>query len=311
MAFDVGLVGPTDRTLFEALQRAYVVHPLWKTDDPTHSVPADLTAIVTDGRHGASASVIQSLAKLRLIACHGVGVDAIDLDIARRRGVAVTTTPDVLTDDVADLAVALMLAVSRQIARGDAYARSGRWGRDAFPLGRRVSGKTAGIVGLGRIGRAVASRLTAFNMRVAYASRRRTTDSYEYFDDLSALARHVQYLIVTAPGGAATLGIISKEVLEALGPDGVLINVARGSVVDESALVEALLNDRLAGAGLDVFANEPSIPEALKTMPNVVLEPHQGSATVESRAAMTALVMDNLAAHFAGKPLISPLASPS
>jgi lactate dehydrogenase-like 2-hydroxyacid dehydrogenase len=291
----------------ESLQRLYVVHRLWETERSSRSVRSRLTAIVTDGSRGASANLMESLPNLQLIACNGVGVDAIDLDAARRRGVAVTTTPDVLTDDVADLAVALMLAVCRQIPLGDDFARSGRWSQGPMALGRRASGKAAGIVGLGRIGHAVARRLTAFNMHVAYTGRRKTTDAYEYVDDLGALARNVQFLFLTAPGGSATRGIVNRGVLEALGPEGVLINVARGSLVNEDALVETLLTGRLGGAGLDVFVNEPWIPEPLKTMPNVVLLPHQGSATIESRAAMAALVLDNLAAHFAGKPLISPL----
>jgi lactate dehydrogenase-like 2-hydroxyacid dehydrogenase len=308
MTFHIGLVGPTDQSFTDALRRHYTVHALWESagEKSSQGFPSDLTAIVTDGRHGASAGLIGSLPNLRLIACFGVGVDAIALDIARQRGVSITTTPDVLTDDVADMAVALLLAVSRQVVVGHEYVRSGRWGHEPMTLGRRVSGKSAGIVGLGHIGRAVAARLTAFGMRVAYSGRRKTTDAYDFYSSLASLARDVQFLIVTASGGAATRGIVDKTVLEALGPEGVLINVARGSVVDQSALVEALLNGRIAGAGLDVFADEPTVPDDLKAMRHVVLQPHQGSATIEGRQAMASLVMRNLEAHFAGKPLVSP-----
>jgi hydroxypyruvate reductase len=306
--FHIGLVGPTDQSFLDGLRRHYSVHPLWEGAGGKSSpgFPSDLTAIVTDGRHGASAGLIGSLPNLRLIACYGVGIDAIDLGLARQRGVSITTTPGVLTDDVADMAVALLLAVSRQIVAGHEYVRAGRWGHEPMTLGRRVSGTSAGIVGLGHIGRAVAARLTAFGVRVAYSGRHKTTDAYEFHESLASLARDVQFLIVTASGGAATRGIVDKAVLEALGPEGVLINVARGSIVDQSALVEALLNGRIAGAGLDVFADEPAVPDELKAMRNVVLQPHQGSATVEGRQAMAALVMQNLAAHFAGRPLVSP-----
>jgi hydroxypyruvate reductase len=292
----------------DALRRRYSVHALWEGGGETSSpgVPPDLTAIVTDGRHGASAGLIESLPSLRLIACYGVGVDAIALDVARQRGVSITTTPGVLTDDVADMAVALLLAVSRQIVAGHEFVRSGRWGHEPMTLGSRVSGKSAGIVGLGHIGRAVAARLTAFGVRVAYSGPRKTTDAYDFHERLDSLARAVQFLIVTASGGARTRGIVDRTVLEALGPEGVLINVARGSIVDQSALVEALLARRIAGAGLDVFADEPAVPAELTAMRNVVLQPHQGSATLEGRRAMAAIVMRNLEAHFAGTPLVSP-----
>jgi lactate dehydrogenase-like 2-hydroxyacid dehydrogenase len=308
---EVGVVGPVDPALMAGLERDYIVHALWQKDDPPRPVPAHLTAIVTDGRFGASASLIESLPALRVIACNGVGVDAIALDVAQRRGVAVTTTPDVLTEDVADMAVALLLAVSRRIVVGDQFARSGAWERERMTASARVSGQPAGIVGLGRIGRAVARRLTAFGMSIAYADVCACDEPYAYVEDLVALARASRFLIVTASGGPSTRGIVNATVLEALGPKGVLINVSRGSIVDEPALVDALRAGTLGGAGLDVFANEPHIPEALRAMPNVVLAPHMASATVESRQAMAALVLANLQAHFAGTPLLSPLPSPA
>jgi hydroxypyruvate reductase len=304
---EIGVVGPVDTGLMHALELEYVVHALWNRDHRQDTFPSHLTAIVTDGRFGASASLIESLPDLRLIACNGVGVDAIALDVAWGRGVSVTTTPDVLTEDVADMAVALMLAVARRIVEGDRFARTGEWVRTRMSPGRRIAGKAVGIVGLGRIGRAVARRLSGFGMRIAYTDVVRSTEPYEYVADLVALAEAVSFLVVTAPGGAATRGLVGRPVLDALGPDGILINVARGSIVDEPALVDALLEGRLGGAGLDVFAREPHIPEALTRLANVVIEPHIASATVECRRAMAALVMENLRAHFAGTALVSPL----
>ena len=252
-------------------------------------------------------SLIDALPALRLIACNGIGVDAIALDVARRRGISVTTTPDVLTEDVADMALALLLAVSRRIVEGDRFARSGAWGPNRMAPGRRVTGKTAGIVGLGRIGRAVARRLVAFGMRVTYTDVIESSEPYAFVGDVVELARGADFLIVTAVGGATTRGIVNRAVLEALGPEGVLINVARGSIVDEPALVDALRDGTIGGAGLDVFANEPTIPALLTTLSNVVIEPHIASATIECRRAMAALVMDNVRAHFAGSALVTPL----
>jgi len=305
---EVGVVGPIDPGLMERLRREYVVHPLWEC--AAGALPGQVTAIVTDGRFGASASLIDGLPGLRLIACNGIGIDAIALDVVRQRGVTITTTPDVLTDDVADMAVALLLAVSRRIVEGDRFARSGAWGPSRMAPGRRLGSKTVGIVGLGRIGRAVARRLTAFGMRITYTDVAPSGEPHIFVPDLVALAKDADFLVVTAPGGAATRGLVNRAVLDALGPEGVLVNVARGSIVDEPALVQALTQGTLGGAGLDVFADEPNIPDALKTMSNVVLEPHIASATAEGRRAMAALVMDNLRAHFAGAALVTPLVLP-
>jgi lactate dehydrogenase-like 2-hydroxyacid dehydrogenase len=219
----------------------------------------------------------------------------------------VTSTPDVLSEDVADLALGLLLAVSRRICVGDAFVRAGQWPSRDLPLARRVGGKRAGILGLGRIGRAIARRALGFGMSVAYTGRRPQEAPYRFEPDLRRLAQEADVLFIAAAATPETVGRVDAQVLEALGPDGILVNVARGSIVDEAALVAALASGRLGGAGLDVFAREPQVPEALTGLPNVVLQPHQGSATEECRADMGRLVMENLAAHFAGRPLVTPV----
>jgi lactate dehydrogenase-like 2-hydroxyacid dehydrogenase len=302
---------PLARPVMEALNAAYVLHRLWEAADPDAllaNVGPGVRGCATSGGKGASAALIAALPRLEIIACYGVGVDAVDLAAARARGVAVTNTPDVLTDDVADLAIGLMLAVLRRIAEGDRYVRAGRWLEKDLELGWRVSGRRLGILGLGRIGKAVARRALAFGMTVAYCGRHEQKDQpYRYIADLADLARESDVLVLTCPGGPATRGIVDARVLEALGPEGVLVNVARGSVVDEPALVAALAGGRLRGAGLDVFADEPRVPEALFGIPTVVVQPHQASATHETRGAMGALVVENLRRHFAGEPLATPV----
>jgi hydroxypyruvate reductase len=311
MPDEIGVVGPVDAGLLGALHKAYAVQHLWQMSPSSDGVLSTVTAIVTDGHSGASARLIESLPDLQLIANANVGVDEIDLDAAQRRGIRITTATGAETDDVADMAVALLLAVSRRIVVGDGYVRAGRWGREPMVSGRRVAGRRAGILGLGHIGQAVAKRLLGFDMSIAYTDLHEEAVPYKYFGDLVTLAHNVQVLIVTAPGGPSTHGIVNTQVLEALGADGIFINVGRGSVVDERALIDALRSGRIAGAGLDVFADEPQVPDELKSMTNVVLEPHQAGATVESRAAVTELVLQNLRAYFAGKPLITPLRAPA
>jgi lactate dehydrogenase-like 2-hydroxyacid dehydrogenase len=291
------------------LEAEYTVHRLWQAPDRdafVRNVAPLVEVIVTTGGAGASRALIEQLPKLRLIACFGVGVDAIDLAAARERGVAVTNTPDVLTDDVADLALGLMLAALRGIATADRYVRAGLWLRANMPLQTRMSGKRLGIVGMGRIGQAIAKRATAFDMSIAWNGPRPKELPWRYEPDLLSLARSVDVLVAACPGGAATRGLISRAVLEALGP-GVFVNIARGSVVDETALVDLLVTRRLGGAALDVFADEPHVPEALFALDHVVLQPHQASATRETRAAMGQLVLDNVAAHVAGRPLVTPV----
>jgi lactate dehydrogenase-like 2-hydroxyacid dehydrogenase len=249
---------------------------------------------------------VEALPRLEIIAINGIGTDAVDLDLARKRGIHVTTTPDVLTEDVADLALALLLATARRVCVGDRFVRSGGWLRWGVPLATKVSGKQLGIIGLGRVGRGIARRAEGFGLSIAYADPVRKEDvAYRYQPNLRCLAGEVDFLIVAAAGGAASRNIVDRAVLDALGANGILINVARGSIVDEEALVAALVEGRLGGAGLDVFAHEPEVPEALWRLDNVVLQPHQASATVETRRAMADLVLANLAAHFAGQELPS------
>ena len=265
-------------------------------------------AVVTTGGTGAARKLLRALPAVELVACVGVGFDAIDLDYAREHGIAVTTTPGVLDRCVADTALALLLAVFRQLVQADAFVRQGRWLQGGFPLARSLYGKRCGIVGLGNIGRAIARRAEAFDMQVSYHGPSRKVDvAYPYYADLLEMAAAVDVLVLALPGGTATHHVVDGRVLDALGPEGVLINVARGSVVDQAALVERLLDGRLGGAGLDVFEQEPQVPEALFDLPNVVLTPHMASATVETRTAMARLMLDNLLAHLSGRPLLTPL----
>eukprot|EP01133_Synstelium_polycarpum_P025635 gene25635-30776_t len=248
------------------------------------------------------------LPALEIIAVNGVGLDGVALDAARARGIAVTTTPNVLTDDVADIALGLLLASARHIAALDRFVRDGGWERrEAIAPASSLRGKTAGIFGFGQIGQAIALRLAVFGVHVRYFQPRAIAGTdVPRAESLLALAQESDYLIVCAPGTPATRKIIDRPVLDALGPQGTLINIARGALVDEDALIAALQDGHLGAAGLDVFADEPRVPAALRALPNVVLTPHVGSLTVETRHAMGQLVVDNLAAHFAGLPLLTP-----
>jgi lactate dehydrogenase-like 2-hydroxyacid dehydrogenase len=254
----------------------------------------------------ADATLIEALPSLKVISSFGVGVDKIDLAAAAQRGIPVGNTPDVLNDCVADLAIGLMIDVARGIGASERYLRAGSWPRGAYPLQHRMSGKKLGIVGLGRIGHAIAKRALAFDMDIRYHNRRPVIDtSIAHEPSLVELARWCDFLLVIVPGGAATHHLVNEAVLDALGTKGYLINVARGSVVDEAALVRALKEQRIAGAGLDVFENEPNVPAELMTLDNVVLVPHIGSATVETRAAMAQRVFDNLKSYFDKGKLVS------
>jgi lactate dehydrogenase-like 2-hydroxyacid dehydrogenase len=264
-----------------------------------------IRAVVGGGMAKLDAPLLDQLPDLEIVAIHGIGHDGIDLAALRTRGIPLTLTPDVLTDDVADLAIALMLAVQRRIAANDALVRSGGW---TAPLGRRASGRRIGIFGLGRIGHAIALRAAPFAREILYSARAEKPVPWRFVPDIAALAEASDVLILAAPGGGETQKIVDAAVLDRLGPDGVLINIARGSLVDEDALIAALAERRIAGAGLDVFAEEPKVSEALRALENVVLAPHQGSATEEGRTEMRELVLANLDAHFAGEPLVTPLA---
>ncbi len=258
---------------------------------------------------GADRALIAALPKLEVISVFGVGVDNIDLAAALERNIPVTNTPGVLAEEVADLAIGLMLASARQILLADRYVRDGEWRRKGpIRLGRGVGGKTMGVVGLGGIGRAIADRGAAFRMRVIYHGPRRKPDApYEYVADLVELARQSDVLMVACKGGPETRHLISAAVIDALGRNGTLINVARGSVVDEPALIKALAEGRLGHAALDVFASEPDISPDILKLPNMIVQPHHGSATIETRTAIGQLMIDNISAHFAGKPLLTPV----
>ena len=288
------------------LERAYAVHRIAGRSDLAavpDAVRGSIRAIVTGGSTGAAPELLEALPALEIVAVNGVGTDAVDLAHAKARGVRVTNTPDVLTDDVADMALALILATLRRICVGDRLVRAGAWGTSAIPLATKFTGKRVGILGLGRIGRAIAKRATGFDAVIAYTDQRGFDDVlYRFEPSLVALARDSDILVVAAAGGPASQKLVNREVLDAVGPDGILVNVARGSVVDEAALVEALCDGRLGGAGLDVFEQEPQVPEALYGMEQVVLQPHQASATRETREAMGRIVLENLAAQFAGRP---------
>jgi hydroxypyruvate reductase len=305
------MIAPMMTSVMQALEAEYTVHRLWEATDRAAfmaQVAADVRAVATNGSVGAGADLIAALPNLELIACYGVGVDAIDLVGAKARGIPVTTTPDVLTADVADMAVALMLATSRRLVRGDRYVRDLEWpAKGEMPLTRRVSGRRAGIVGLGRVGKALAKRLSAFDMQIAYTDiAAQPEQPFSFVSSLKELATQSDFLIVTAAGGPASRKMVNAEILAALGSDGILINVSRGSIVDEDDLVAALEIGTLGGAGLDVFQNEPHVPNALFKFENVVLMPHHSSGTIESRSAMGELVVQNINAHFAGKPLPTP-----
>ncbi|MFP6748216.1 MAG: 2-hydroxyacid dehydrogenase [Alphaproteobacteria bacterium] len=264
-----------------------------------------IRGIAMPGFAKVDAAMMKLMPKLEIVACFGVGYDGADTAYAVEHGIAVTNTPEVLTDCVADLGMGLILATLRRIVVGDRYVRAGRWVKEGFmDLTDSPRGRCLGIVGLGRIGLELASRAEAFGMSIAYHNRSERDDvSYPYYASAVALAEACDVLALTCPGGAATEKLIDAEVLTALGAKGYLINMARGSVVDEAALVAALADHAIAGAGLDVFADEPNVPEALFPFDHVVLQPHHASATVETRTAMGNLTIDNLIAHFSGQPL--------
>lgn len=309
-------VGPLKPSLADTLRTRYRAAAL--PDDAAAraafvaTTGADVTAIVTSGRTGVDADLMAALPNLGAVVNFGVGYDTTDVDAAAAHGIGVSNTPDVLTDCVADTAVGLMIDVMRQFSAADRYVRAGRWPVTVtYPLTRQVSNTKVGIIGLGRIGSAIAKRLNAFGCTISYHNRREVADSpYRYVGSPVELARDVDVLVVAAAGGTGTRQLIDKEVIAALGPRGYLINIARGSVVDEPALVEALINGNLAGAGLDVFADEPNVPAELLDLDNVVLLPHVGSGTVETRAAMEELTLRNLDEFLATGRLVTPVVEP-
>ncbi|WP_349962560.1 2-hydroxyacid dehydrogenase [Rhizobium sp. ZPR3] len=301
---DILLIKPLMKPIEDALDARYTVHRLCDTgqvDSLQQAMPA-IRAVVTGGGRGLSNEWIEKLPALGVIAINGVGTDKVNLPFARDRGIHVTTTPGVLTDDVADMGLALLLAVLRRIPQGDSFVKDGLWPGKGFPLGRSPKGKRVGILGLGLIGRAFARRAEACGMVVQYWNRSEITDvSWRSMESPILLANESDILVVCVAATASTHNIVNKEVLQALGCDGVLINIARGSVVDEDALLAALDEGTIAAAGLDVFVNEPNIRPDFFTAPNTVLMPHQASATYETRIAMGNIVVENLAAFFEGR----------
>lgn len=311
MTADILVVGRVPPNVIPQLEESFTVHLLPPTqadaEQVLHQVAGRIRGIATNAVQAPPVAMLQALPALEVVASSGIGSDALNLDFARDAGIQVATTPDVLTDDVADAAIMLMLATSRRMVIADRNVRQGRWLK-GLGLGHRVTGKRLGILGLGRIGKALAKRAEAFGMPIGYHQRRVNPDlPYRYYDNLIDLAADSDFLVVIVPGGADTDNMVDGCVLDALGPEGILINVGRGSTVHQPHLVRALAEGRIRGAGLDVFADEPHVPEALLDMDNVVLAPHYASGTVETRLAMGQLVVDNLRAHFRGEPLLTPV----
>lgn len=295
------------------MEAAYTVHNLpygGKVADLPAEAIANVEAFAFRGHGTLGAEIMDAFPKLGMIANYGVGYDTIDVAHAASKGIRVSNTPDVLTDDVADLAVGMVIAQSRGMVGASDWVRSGNWAKNgAYPLQRKVSGKRVGIVGLGRIGRAVAERLQPFGCDIHYYSRaEKKTPGWSHHSDIVAMAAVVDILIITVSGGPDTIGLVGAEAIRALGPQGLLVNASRGTTIDEGALLDALENGSLGAAGLDVFENEPQIDPRFLALKNVLLQPHQSSGTVETRKVMGQLQRDNLAAYFAGKPLLTPVA---
>ena len=293
------------------LDQAFEIHRYFEAADKAAfmaQVGPRIQAIATKGELGAKADMIAACPNLKLISVYGVGYDAVDLVAARARGIHVTNTPDVLNDDCADLAVAMMLCHSRGMVGAETWARDGSWvAKGGYPLQRRVWGQRAGILGMGRIGAAVARRLEGFGMDIAYSARSAKDAPYNFIPDPVALAARSDFLFVTALANAETRHIVSAEVLRALGPSGMLINISRAGNIDELALLEALETGTLGAAALDVFEGEPALNPRFLALNNVLLQPHHASGTYETRAAMGKLMRDNLLAYFADQPLLTPV----
>ena len=309
---DCLLMSPINDHLQERLEEIVTVHRYWEAKDGDallEQLAPTVRSVVTGGGSGCSGEVIRALPSLELIASFGVGYDAIDVAAARAAGVRVTNTPDVLNDCVAEVALALMLGLCHRVPQSDRYVREGRWEREGnMPLTAELTGRSVGILGLGRIGKTIAARLQAMKMRVVYHGRTEQPDEpYVYYGDLEAMARDVDWMVLVAPGTKKTEGLVSRHVMEALGPEGYLVNVSRGSLVDEPALMDLLETGALGGAALDVFAAEPYVPQRLRDLENVVLMPHQGSGSHKTRRAMGELVIANLRAQMGGDPLLTPV----
>jgi len=306
-------IGPYPQWDQEPLDAAFQVHRYFEATDKAKllaEVGPSIKAIATRGELGANRGMIEACPNLQLISVYGVGFDAVDLQACRERGIRVTNTPDVLTNDVADLGVAMMLCQSRGMLGAETWVRDGSWaGKGLYPLKRRVWGRRAGVLGLGRIGFEVAKRLKGFDLQIAYSDveAKSFASDMKFVADPVELARQSDFLLVTLAASAATRHIVGRQVIEALGPEGMLINISRASNIDEEALLEALETGKLGSAALDVFEGEPKLNPRFLALDNVLLQPHHASGTIETRKAMGQLVRDNLTAHFAGQPLPTPV----
>ena len=300
----MGLIG-------EMIEARLPLHRLWLEPNPELWLAEwrpRIRAIALAGHVRADEAYMRQFPSLEIISSFGVGYDHIDAKAAARLGVIATNTPGVLDDEVADTALGLMIMAVRQLPQAERYLRAGNWPKGAYPLTPSLRGRTVGIVGLGRIGKAIATRVRGFGLDVVYHGRHPQADvAYRYYPSLVEMAKAADILIIVAPGGPSTRHIVNAEVLEALGPDGVLVNIARGSLVDETALIEALRTGKILAAGLDVYDNEPNVPEALIALPNAVLLPHVGSASVRTRRAMAECVVGNIFAWADGKPPLTPV----
>lgn len=315
MRLKILMMGPIPAAQMQLLEENYAVTKLWQAENPEETLNGirdEVQGIVSTAWTGVSARLIHALPKLEIISHFGVGYDSVDVAAAKEQGVIVTNTPDVLTDDTADIGMGLVLAVFRRMVEADIYVRSGQWAKKgAMPLGRALRGRTMGIIGMGRIGQAVAIRARAFGIKIAYTGRSEKlalAGDAVFYPDVESLAAASDILMVTCAYNDKTHHLVGGNVLRALGKTGVLVNIARGKIVDEEALIDALQSGVIAGAGLDVFANEPDVPSALCQMDHVVLQPHQGSATHETRAAMAQLVVDNLMLYFEKAEVLTPVA---
>ena len=311
---EVLVLVPVYAPTLAALERDYTVHKLWTAPDAGAYLKekcANVRGIVAGGLQGCPRSVIEALPKLEIIASFGSPRRNLDFGAAAERGIVVTDTPDAIVENTADIALGLLITVMRRMCEGDRYVRAGKWTEGPFPPGRDIAGKTCGIVGLGKVGRAVARRVEVLGMKVSYYGRSPKTDvAWPYHSDLRALARESDCLVVSVGLNDATRGIIDAGVIGALRPGSFLVNIGRGPLVDQRALITALKEKKIAGAGLDVFWNEPEVPEELIGLDNVVLTPHIGSSTLEIREERGRKVLANLAAKFAGRPVPHPVTKP-
>ncbi|MBW5815779.1 2-hydroxyacid dehydrogenase [Yersinia kristensenii] len=299
------IIAPVMDYLTEKLEQNFIVHKLFQITDTAEffaAQGANIKGIVTRGDIGVTNEVLALLPEVQIISIFGVGTDAVDLDTTRERNIIVTTTPGVLTDDVADTALGLIIATSRRICQADKFLRAGQWPHSSLPLASKVTGKRLGVFGMGRIGQAIARRAAGFDMQIAYTDTVHIESlPYQYVPDLISLAKQSDILVVAISGGKDSIGLIDKTIFAAMPNHALLINIARGSMVNQDDLIRALQQKEIGGAGLDVFADEPNVPQTLIEMDNVVLLPHIASATIETRIQMSDIVFSNIYAHFSGE----------